>query len=106
MLNGIRRGLTAGAMSLTAVTGAWAQGTPTNGNLPPGALPSSWDPTYNVCRGTDPKCYSNWVPSASRQNRVLIFTPHRRSAPRQPRHRARRRPEPAAEREQRRAGGR
>jgi uncharacterized protein len=74
MLNGIQRGLTAGVMSLTAITGAWAQGTPTNGNLPPGALPSSWDPTYNVCRGTDPKCYSNWIPSASRQNRVLIFT--------------------------------
>jgi uncharacterized protein len=74
MLNGIQRGLTAGVVSLTAITGAWAQGTPTNGNLPPGALPSSWDPTYNVCRGTDPKCYSNWIPSASRQNRVLIFT--------------------------------
>ena len=73
-MNGIRRGATAAVLSLTAVTGAWAQGTPTNGNLPPGALPSSWDPTYNVCRGTDPKCYSNWIPSASRQNRVLIFT--------------------------------
>ena len=72
MLNGIQRGLTAGVMSLTAVTGAWAQGAPTNGNLPPGALPSSWDPTYNVCRGTDPKCYNNWI--ANRQNRVLIFT--------------------------------
>ena len=74
MPNGIRRGLTAGAMSLTAISGAWAQGAPTNGNLPPGALPSSWDPTYNVCRGTDPKCYSNWVPAASRQNRVLVFS--------------------------------
>ena len=73
MLNGIQRGLTAGVMSLTAITGAWAQGAPTNGNLPPGALPSSWDPTYNVCRGTDPKCYSNWVAEPA-QNRVLIFS--------------------------------
>ena len=46
---------------------------PTNGNLPPGALPSSWDTYYNVCRGPDPACYHDWVAS-SRQNRVLIFT--------------------------------
>ena len=49
MSNGIQRGLTAGVMSLTAATGAWAQ---TNGNLNPGALPSSWDPptTYAAAR--------------------------------------------------------
>jgi type 1 glutamine amidotransferase len=72
--DGIRRGLAVGVTSLTAVTGAMAQGTPTNGNLPPGARPSSWDPTYNVCRGTDPKCYSNWVPASARQDKVLIFS--------------------------------
>jgi len=72
MLNGFRRGVTAGVMSLAATTGAWAQAAPTNGNLPPGALPSSWDPTYNVCRGTDPKCYHEW--NATRPNKVLIYT--------------------------------
>ncbi|WP_077037980.1 ThuA domain-containing protein [Pelomonas sp. KK5] len=62
-----------GAFALMAATGAFAQtAAPTNGNLPPGALPSSWDPTYNVCRGTDPKCYNNWIPT--RQKRVLIFS--------------------------------
>jgi uncharacterized protein len=54
---------------------AWAQSNsaPTNGNLPPGALPTSWDPTYNVCRGVDPACYHDWAETA-RQNRVLVFT--------------------------------
>jgi type 1 glutamine amidotransferase len=47
--------------------------TPINGNLPPGALASSWDPTYNVCRGPDPACYHDWV-GPTRQNRVLIYT--------------------------------
>ncbi len=70
MSNGFQRGLAAGAVSLTAMGGAWAQ---TNGNLPPGALPSSWDPTYNVCRGTDPKCYNNWNPNRPK-NRVLIYS--------------------------------
>lgn len=46
---------------------------PTNGNLPPGAKASSWDATYNVCRGPDPACYHDWA-AASRQNRVLIYT--------------------------------
>jgi type 1 glutamine amidotransferase len=62
------------AGALLAAAGAQAQGQPTNSNLPPGALPSSWDPTYNVCRGTDPKCYSNWVPASARQDKVLIFS--------------------------------
>jgi type 1 glutamine amidotransferase len=64
----------AAAVATLAVTGAQAQGVGlgTNSNLPPGALPTSWDPTYNVCRGTDPKCYNNWIPT--RQKRVLIFS--------------------------------
>lgn len=60
-----------GAMALLSA-GAGAQPAPINSNLPPGALPSSWDPTYNVCRGTDPKCYRNWVDN--RQNKVLIYS--------------------------------
>jgi type 1 glutamine amidotransferase len=71
-----RRNFAAAVIGLAAaVTGANAQSDsePTNGNLPPGASPSSWDPTYNVCRGIDPFCYHDWA-SASRQNRVLIYT--------------------------------
>jgi len=62
--------------AVTLLSGAvQAQGNsaPTNGNLPKGALPTSWDPTYNVCRGVDPGCYHDWA-EASRQNRVLIFS--------------------------------
>ncbi len=59
------------ALALLGGGGASAQA-PINSNLPPGALPSSWDPTYNVCRGVDPKCYRNWV--ANRQNRVLVYS--------------------------------
>jgi uncharacterized protein len=44
---------------------------PTNGNAFPGAK-DNFDPTYNVCRGTDPRCYNPWV--AERQNKVLIYT--------------------------------
>jgi type 1 glutamine amidotransferase len=61
----------AAALALVTAGGVCAQA-PINSNLPPGALPSSWDPTYNVCRGLDPKCYHDWV--TDRQNRVLIFT--------------------------------
>jgi hypothetical protein len=60
--------------------------TPINGNLPVGALPSSWDPTYNVCRGTDPKCYHNWVDD--RQMKGAGVLAYCRPAPRPPRHRA------------------
>jgi type 1 glutamine amidotransferase len=45
--------------------------TPTNGNVEPGAL-ENFDPVYNVCRGTDPRCYHPWVDE--RQNKVLIYT--------------------------------
>lgn len=63
--------LLASAAALTVSAGtAYAQ---TNGNLPPGAQASSWDPTYNVCRGVDPACYHDWAAS-QRQNRVLIYT--------------------------------
>src|SRR5580765_3250639 len=32
----------------------------------------SGDFDYGVCRGTDPKCYHNWVDT--RQNKVLLYT--------------------------------
>jgi type 1 glutamine amidotransferase len=76
-----RRTMVAAAvLALFAAGGASAQylhspainDTPINGNLPVGALPSSWDPTYNVCRGLDPKCYHNW--EANRQMKVLVYS--------------------------------
>jgi type 1 glutamine amidotransferase len=45
--------------------------TPINDNVPPGAK-DNFDPVYNVCRGTDPRCYHPWVDN--RQNKVLIYT--------------------------------
>jgi len=71
-----RRNVAAALIGLAAAaTGAHAQDTtPTNGNLPPGASPASFDVTYNVCRGVDPACYHDWVGAANRQNKVLIYT--------------------------------
>jgi len=63
--------------SLAAAGAAWAGpaeptvAQPTNGNAFPGAK-DNFDPVYNVCRGTDPRCYNPWVDN--RQNRVLIYT--------------------------------
>jgi hypothetical protein len=72
----ISKSLLAGLVSMAAAGMAIAQDSselPTNGNLPKDAKASSWDPTYNVCRGVDPGCYHDWV-GESRQNKVLIFT--------------------------------
>jgi len=44
---------------------------PTNGNVVPGAK-DNFDVYYNVCRGTDPRCYHPWV--ATRAEKVLLFT--------------------------------
>ncbi|HEY1325834.1 MAG TPA: ThuA domain-containing protein [Casimicrobiaceae bacterium] len=44
---------------------------PTNGNAPPGTK-DDFDVTYNVCRGTDPRCYHPWT--QDRQNKVLLYT--------------------------------
>lgn len=30
------------------------------------------DPTYNVCRGTDPRCYNDW--GTQRENKVLVYS--------------------------------
>ena len=45
--------------------------TPTNGNVTPGTA-DNFDVYYNVCRGTDPRCYHPWV--ATRAEKVLLFT--------------------------------
>jgi len=34
----------------------------------------SFDTYYNVCRGTDPKCYNDWGAFATTPNRVLIYS--------------------------------
>jgi type 1 glutamine amidotransferase len=73
----MRLAVAAGALSL-AVAGTVAAGPaeptvaePTNSNAPPGAK-DNFDPTYNVCRGTDARCYHPWV--ANRQERVLVYS--------------------------------
>jgi type 1 glutamine amidotransferase len=55
----------------SAGSGEPTEATPTNDNAPPGAK-DNFDPVYNVCRGTDPRCYHPWVDN--RQNKVLIYT--------------------------------
>lgn len=74
----LRLALAAGALSLAMLGGAASANpaeptvaTPTNGNVPPGTQ-DNFDPTYNVCRGTEPRCYHPWV--ESRQNKVLLYT--------------------------------
>src|SRR3954454_9438435 len=44
---------------------------PSNSNVVPGAK-DNFDVYYNVCRGTDPRCYHPWV--ASRKNKDLLYT--------------------------------
>jgi hypothetical protein len=44
---------------------------PTGPHMPWGTW-DNFDPVYNVCRGTDARCYNPWV--TDRQNKVLIYT--------------------------------
>jgi type 1 glutamine amidotransferase len=44
---------------------------PTGSQTTPGTA-DNFDPVYNVCRGTDARCYNPWV--ENRQNKVLIYT--------------------------------
>jgi type 1 glutamine amidotransferase len=44
---------------------------PTGGKVEPGTK-DNFDVYYNVCRGTDPRCYRPWV--ADRENKVLLYT--------------------------------
>ena len=57
--------------AVVAAPGEPTEPTPTGPNQPPGAK-DNFDPIYNVCRGTDPRCYHPWV--ADRQNKVLLYT--------------------------------
>ncbi len=50
--------------------------TPTGPNQPPGAK-DNFDPVYNVCRGTDPRCYHPWVGRPAEQGAALHA--HRRA---------------------------
>ena len=65
------------AMAAALVAGLSACGGDDN-NEPPkdeeAAVDASFDPYYNVCRGTDSKCYSDWGAFASTPNRVLIYS--------------------------------
>jgi len=45
--------------------------TPVTGNAPPGTK-DNFDVYYNVCRGTDPRCYNPWVDN--RQVKVLVYS--------------------------------
>ena len=63
------------AMAAALVAGLSACGGDDNNELPKdeeAAVDASFDPYYNVCRGTDSKCYNNWGAFASTPNRVLI----------------------------------
>jgi type 1 glutamine amidotransferase len=72
-----KKALVAASAVLAASASTWVAAaeptvaTPTNGNVDPGAK-DNFDPVYNVCRGTDPRCYHPWVDN--RQNKVLIYT--------------------------------
>ena len=35
---------------------------------------ASYDPAFNVCRGTDPRCYHDWAEEERVGNQVLIYT--------------------------------
>jgi type 1 glutamine amidotransferase len=68
------------ACAALVATAAWANGhsaaepteaTPTGPHMAPGTR-DNFDPVYNVCRGTDARCYNPWV--TDRQNKVLIYT--------------------------------
>ena len=57
--------------AVVAANGEPTEPTPTGPNQPPGAK-DNFDPIYNVCRGTDPRCYHPWV--AERLEQVLLYT--------------------------------
>ena len=94
---GLRRfnvwGAIALSLALTACGGGGDSGSGTpppasgTGTTPPPATPvetpvppaepvkdPSFDTYYNVCRGTDPKCYHDWGAFATTPNRVLVYS--------------------------------
>lgn len=76
----VRLALAAGALSLAIIGGAATAGVaeptyppgPVTTNTPPGTQ-DNFDVTYNVCRGTDPRCYHPWF-DPNRPNRILLYT--------------------------------
>lgn len=66
----------AALLSMAGVVGAAPNSeptvpTPVNSNAPPGTK-DNFDVYYNVCRGTDPRCYNPWVDN--RQMKVLVYS--------------------------------
>jgi type 1 glutamine amidotransferase len=64
------------SMAMAGATVAAPQAEPTHAepitsNAPLGAQ-GNFDVYYNVCRGTDPRCYHPWV--EDRQNKVLVYS--------------------------------
>jgi len=63
------------APSSTPTEPAPAGETPSTPTDPVAEAPDdSFDTYYNVCRGTDPKCYNDWGAFASTPDRVLIYS--------------------------------
>jgi len=79
----MRLAVAAGALSLTMAGGVFAAANaeptvaePITSNAPPGAK-DNFDVYYNVCRGTDPRCYHPWVAPEDRDEngvRVLVYS--------------------------------
>lgn len=78
------------AAAAALLAAASANNPPASGNNPPATTPptttppddpapaepedDSFDVYYNVCRGTNPKCYHDWGAFASTPDRVLIYS--------------------------------
>ena len=56
---------------VVAAPGEPTEPTPTGPKPTPGTQ-DNFDPVYNVCRGTDPRCYHPW--DRTRDNKVLLYT--------------------------------
>jgi type 1 glutamine amidotransferase len=79
----MRLAVAVGALSLAVAGGVAMAGPaeptvpePINSNAPPGTK-ENFDVYYNVCRGTDPRCYHPWVDPADRDEngvRVLVYS--------------------------------
>ena len=57
--------------AVVAAPGEPTEPTPTGPKTEPGTK-DNFDPVYNVCRGTDPRCYHPW--NSNRDNKVLLYT--------------------------------
>ena len=85
----MRLAVAVGALSMAMAGGVAAAASaeptvaePTNSNAPPGAK-DNFDVYYNVCRGTDPRCYHPWVdPSERDENGVRVLVYSRTAGPR------------------------